>query len=479
MNVKRTLGIDQGTTSTKALILSSSGETEVIYQKRHEQIIKQVGWVEHDPDEIFNNICEAIELAGQVDAIGLTHQGETVVAWDSQTKEALYNMIVWQDERTQKEVDKLKEQGYEKTVQEKTGLFLDSYFSASKIAWLINNVPKVKTALKENRLRIGTSESFFTDRLTNVYCTDYNTASRTSLFNNKTLSWDEELCKIFGVPIDILPPIKNNIDDFGTYNNKGISIPVRAVMVDQFSSIYAHKCHKEGDSKVTFGTGAFMQALTGEKFIVDDKARISSALFWKFKDSNPIFGLDAGVYNVGSAVDWALKLGLFDSYDTINDFGNKKHAIERNIMFIPALSGLAGPYWDRTASGIWTGLTLDITRQDLAQSVLEGIVLRVVDNLQTMGSLIKLGNEVSVDGGLCKNPYFLQFFADMSGKTVKVANASELTSLGIAQLAFESLNEKIPVMKTAKQKIYTPQKTDKDKYMERYKKAIEKSKNSR
>ena len=282
-------GIDQGTTSTKSMLLVESKGSSIKFQKPHKLITKNSGWVEHDPEEIYANIIDSLKSVGDVDAIGLSHQGETIVAWEADTKLPLYNMIVWQDQRTQKKVEQLKLDGFEPTIQEKTGLLLDSYFPASKIAWLIENVSEVKRALRRGNLRVGTSESFFIDRLTGVYCTDYNSASRTSLFNNKTLQWDDELCKIFNVPIEILPPIKSSIGEFGTHKLDGKNVPITAVMVDQFASVYGHGCRKSGDCKVTFGTGAFMQVLSGKEFIVDQKTGLSSALFWKFPNEKPVF----------------------------------------------------------------------------------------------------------------------------------------------------------------------------------------------
>ncbi len=473
------VGIDQGTTSTKMLLLDETGNSKIMFQKSHKQIKINPGWVEHDPEEIYENILQALTCVEDIDAIGFSHQGETVVAWDSETKEALYNMIVWQDQRTQADIEKLKKEGYEPIIQEKTGLLLDSYFPASKISWLIANVKKVKTALKNKTLRIGTSDSFFIDRLTNVYCTDYNSASRTSLFNAKTLSWDDELCKIFNVPIEILPSIQNNVSHFGFHNLKGKKIPITAVMVDQFASVYGHGCRKKGDCKATFGTGAFMQVLTGENFMVDKKNGLSSALFWKFENEKPIYGLDAGVYNVGSAIDWLKSLGLFKDYKELNSFENDC-AIKRDIIFVPALSGLACPHWDRSASGMWAGLSLDTTKEDLLQSTLEGIAFRALSNFKTMNKFIKLKKTISIDGGLVNNPYFVQFLANILKKEIIVPRNNELTSLGIALLANKGLGNADIKIKKYNTKIYKPEKNyDVKELRNKFEKIVKKSKKTR
>ena len=479
VDIYNVVGIDQGTTSTKILSLNKSGKSELKFQKNHKQIINNKSWVEHNPDEIYTNILNSLKCVDNIEAIGLAHQGETVIAWDSITKEALYNMIVWQDNRTQKEILKLKNDGYETIIKEKTGLLLDSYFPASKISWLIKNVKAVKSALKNGRLRVGTSESFFIDRLTGVYCTDYNSASRTSLFNVKTLEWDEELCKIFQVPIDILPKLKHNIDNFGFHKINGKYIPITSVMVDQFASVYGHGCRKKGDSKATFGTGAFMQVLTGEEFIIDKKTGLSSSLFWKFKDEKPIYGLDAGVYNVGSAVNWMKNLGLFTSYDELNYF-KKSYAIKRDIIFVPALSGLGCPYWDRNASGMWSGLSLDTNKEDLMQSLLEGIAFMAIENFDIMDNFTKLNNCISIDGGLVKNKYFVQFFADLLNKNIIVPDNNELTSLGIALLANKGLGNKEIKIKQFKNTIYKPNKiANREELIKKFKTIVQKSKSTR
>ena len=479
MSSTKIIAIDQGTTSTKALLLEESGKNVITFQRAHRQITHKSGWVEHDPEEIYANILNALQSVDDgIDAIGLSHQGETIIAWDAHTKEALYNMIVWQDQRTEHAVQILKDRGYEAVIQDKTGLPLDSYFPASKMAWLINNIDSVKTALSKGRLRIGTSESFFIDRLTGVYYTDFNSASRTSLFNAKTLEWDDELCKIFGVPIEILPPIKSNIGEFGFHKLNGKQVPITAVMVDQFAAVYGHGCRQKGDAKATFGTGAFMQVITGNELIVDKETGLSSALFWKFGDKEPVFGLDAGVYNVGSAIDWIEGLGLFDSYEQMNSF-TEKSAIERDIIFVPALSGLACPYWDRTASGMWAGLSLDTKREDMIQSVLEGIAFRAVNNFQTMNNFTKLGDVISVDGGLIKNPYFVQFFTDIIGKNISIPSNHELTSLGVGLLAYKGLGLGNLVMNETEVTILKPSNIDRELWVAKFESILQKSRGTR
>ena len=478
MQKKKVIAIDQGTTSTKALLLDTSGKLLVTYQKTHKQITPKSGWIEHDPEEIYAHILEALQSAGSVDAIGLSHQGETIIAWDAETKKPLYNMIVWQDQRTEKRITELKNQGHEPRIQEKTGLLLDSYFPASKMAWLLENVVPVQKALKANRLRIGTSESFFVDRLTGVYSTDYNSASRTSLFNAHTLTWDEELCRLFSVPIEILPPIRDTVGEFGFHKLNGKDTPITAVIIDQFASVYGHGCHAPSDAKATFGTGAFMQVVTGDTLIVDTTTGLSSALFWKFDNENPVFGLDAGVYNVGSAVNWAKSLGLFETYEQINDFKNTP-AVERDILFVPALSGLACPHWDRSASGMWSGLSLETTRWDMLQAILEGIAFRTLENFKTMQHFTDLGDTISVDGGLVQNPYFVQFLADIMNKDILIPSNHELTGFGAGLLALKGLGYHDTIQSESAPRKISARSVDREEWIQKFETTLQKSKGTR
>ncbi len=474
----KAVAIDQGTTSTKSLLVDQTGEMRLVFQKTHQQITPKPGWVEHDPEEIYAHILLALESAGVVDAIGLSHQGETIIAWDAENKKPLYNMIVWQDQRTAQRVEELKEKGHGPEVLEKTGLPLDSYFPASKFAWLLENVDAVQEAYNSGRLRIGTSESFFIDRLTGEYGTDYNSASRTSLLNAKTLEWDESLCRIFGVPIELLPPIQHNTGVFGYRILHGKKVPITAVMVDQFAAVYGHGCRRSGETKVTFGTGAFLQTITGEELVVDPQKKLSSALFWKLKGEAPLFGMDAGVYNVGSAIDWAKNLQLFESYEEINTF-DEGSAIEKGIVFVPALSGLACPYWDRTASGTWTGLSLETSRRDMVQSVLEGIAFRAVDILEEMTQFVPLGETISIDGGLAANPYFVQFLADVSGRQISIPDNHELTGFGIGVLALRGLGVEQPLHISDRKSLVKPHAVEREAWRARFDAVLQKSRGTR
>ena len=422
--------IDQGTTGTKSFTLDDDGAFREVTASEHRQIYPQAGWVEHDPEELLRNVQDAITRAGDVDAIGIANQGETVVAWDAATGRPLYNAIVWQDDRTKDVTERLKRQGAEEITQKKAGLPLDPYFSASKLRWFIDHLPEAQNLLKQGRLRLGTSDAFFLDRLTGTFATDVTTASRTSLMSLDSFEWDEELCGLFDIPVECLPEIKPTAGPFGNFG----ATPVTASLVDQQAALFGHGCSRPGDCKITFGTGAFALAVAGALRIDGQRFGILSTLAWKIGNRPADFAIDGGVYNAASAVNWARNLGLFSDFAEIETFVSAP-AITRGLAFVPALSGLACPHWDRSAAGLWIGMGLDTTGQDMMQSVLEGIALRAAEVISAMSELVPLGAEISVDGGMARNGYFLQFLADALQKTILVPSTADLTALGTARMA--------------------------------------------
>lgn len=428
------LAIDQGTTSTGAMVLNESGHASMANVFSHRQIYPQPGWVEHNPEELIANVQACVDANADAAAIGIDNQGESCLAWNAETGEAVSPVIVWQDNRTQSGIDSLKSDGIEPVVLEKTGLPLDSYFSASKLAWIIENIPEAKTLSAKGRLRLGTTDAFFLDRLTGQFVTDITTASRTSLMDLETGRWDQELCNIFRVPVEALPAITPTTGDFGTIRTGDKHIPVTASVVDQQASLYGHGCRGDGDAKVTFGTGAFALTVTGETiFRAPDKGLLPTVA-WHKDGQKPVYALDGGVYCASSAVNWAQTLGLFSDFTEINGF-EQPPAIERNLAFVPALTGLACPHWDRSAAGLWIGLSLDTTRQDMMQAILEGVAFRAAEVLDAMAEFVPLGDAISIDGGMTANPYFCQFLSDILDRPVSVPKMAELTALGTALLA--------------------------------------------
>lgn len=428
------LAIDQGTTSTRALRVDDSGEFEITRVIRHQQYYPQAGWVEHDPEELIASIESCIAASPDVAALGIDNQGESCLAWHADTGQALCPVIVWQDSRTHEVIAKLKQDGHEARVLEISGLPLDSYFSASKLAWILQNCAAAQTAHEQGKLRLGTTDAFFLDRLSGRFVTDITTASRTSLLNLHTGQWDPELCELFGVPPETLPEIVPTTGDLGCIVAQGRRIPVTASVVDQQASLYGHGCRVAGDAKITFGTGAFALALTGNQPLRSPEQGLLPTVAWQFDSAEPVYALDGGVYCAGSAVEWGRKLGLFSDYAEINHF-ERAPAIERDLVFVPALSGLACPHWDRTAAGIWLGLSLETYSRDLIQSLLEGVALRAAEVIRAMSEFVAIGDRISIDGGVSVNPYFCQFLANVLQRRVSVKPMAELTAIGTARLA--------------------------------------------
>ena len=478
------LAIDQGTTSTRALVLENEGrnkgKTTITKVIEHQQIYPQSNWVEHDAEELIQNIytCidHSIEAFPNISAIGIDNQGESCLAWHAETKHPISSVIVWQDSRTQDHIEKLKNSGLENRVLEHSGLPLDTYFSASKLAWILQNIPEAQALHNQKKLRLGTTDAFFLDRLSGIFVTDITTASRTSLMNLQTGQWDEELCDLFDVPLDALPDIVPTTGDFGTIKIKGTQLPITTSICDQQASLFGHGCRQTGDAKITFGTGAFALALTGSKLLESPKQGLLPTIAWQLKKPSgdqPInYAIDGGVYNAAAAINWAKSLGLFQSFEQINQFSSHS-AIEKDLIFVPALSGLACPHWDRKAAGLWIGLSLDTTPMDMMQSILEGIAFRAAEVIRAMDSLVPIGQQISIDGGLSANPYFCQFLANVLDKEIVVQQFAELTAIGVALLACE--NSIALDLNKADIKRYQP-KEDMSEPIKRFTEAIERSK---
>jgi glycerol kinase len=428
------LAIDQGTQSTRALRVDANGNVEITRVLKHRQYYPQPGWVEHDPEELIASLESCIEASPGITAIGIDNQGESCLAWHADSKQALCPVIVWQDNRTHTVIEQLKADGHEARVLEISGLPLDSYFSASKLAWILQNCAEAKSLLSQGKLRMGTTDAFFLDRLAGRFITDITTASRTSLLNLQTGCWDEELCDLFGVPLETLPEIVATTGDLGCIRSLGKRIPVRASIVDQQASLYGHGCRQNGDAKITFGTGAFALAITGNRPLRSPEQGLLPTVAWQLETAAPMYALDGGVYCAGSAIEWGRKLRLFDDYAEINQF-DRPSAIERELVFVPALSGLACPHWNRRAAGIWVGLSLATDNRDLIQSVLEGVALRAAEVIRAMGEFATIGERISIDGGVSVNPYFCQFLANVLKRQIDVKPMAELTAIGTAQLA--------------------------------------------
>jgi glycerol kinase len=423
------VAIDQGTTGSKAYRLDTDGRFQSIGVFEHRQIYPQPGWVEHDARELLDHVGRLVERATGAAALGIDNQGETVVAWDAESGEPIHNAVVWQDARTLPMTERLKAAGGEALTLARAGLPLDPYFAASKLSWFLENLPAAKRLLARGKLRLGTSDSFFLDRVTGVYATDVTTASRTSLMNLATGQWDPELCRLFGVPIECLAEIRPTAGDFGAAGR----LPIRASLVDQQAALFGHGCRRPGEAKITFGTGAFALVVSDGMPPADHAAGLNRTVAWQIGGAPMAYALEGGLYNAASAVNWARELGLFADFAEIEDFAAEP-AIERGLAFVPALSGLAGPYWDRNAAGLWLGMGLETTRADMMQALLEGIALLAAELVGAVDQAAPLRGAVSIDGGLSNNGYFCDFLTLALGKPVSVPASADLTGLGCAQL---------------------------------------------
>lgn len=430
----RVLGLDQGTTSTRVLELVDGQAPRMLHAVRHSQHHPESGWCEQDPRELLLNLRACLNEAGAgVDAIALANQGESGLAWDALTREPLSPVITWQDRRTASDMDGLRERGAEALTLARAGLPLDPYFSASKLAWILENIPEAKAAHQAGQLRLGTTDAFFLDSLTGVFATDVSTASRTSLMNLETGAWDPVLCEAFGVPIACLPEIRPSIGDFGSIDG----VPVRAAVVDQQAALWGHGCRTPGAIKITFGTGAFALAVTGHTTVRAPDSGLLPTVAWA-GPSGRVMAIEGGVYDAGTAVEWAQKIGVVRDVSELDAF-EAGPAIARGLAFVPALSGLACPHWDRTAAGLWIGMSADTSREDMAQALLEGIAFRTAEVIDTIAANIPLETPISIDGGLSRSGYFRQFLADVLGWELSLPAFDELTALGCAQMARTTL----------------------------------------
>lgn len=441
---KYILSLDQGTTSSRAIIFNHNGKIVSIAKKKFTQIYPQPGWVEHDAKEIlvsqFSVVTEALIKANiegkDIVAIGITNQRETTVIWDRYTGEPVYKAIVWQDNRTSDYCDFLKNQGFGKKIQEKTGLIINSYFSATKIRWILENVPGVRRKAEEGILAFGTIDSWLIWQLTDnqEHVTDVSNASRTMLFNIHTLNWDQELLKLFEIPESLLPNVKSSSEIYGhttkwTISNK---IPIAGIAGDQQSSLFGHMCTKRGMVKSTYGTGSFILMNIGNKPILS-KNNLLTTIAWKIKGEIQ-YALEGSVFFAGSAIQWventlniklnSLKIKKFFSLDN------------GGVYFVPAFSGLGAPYWEQNTKGIIVGITQSTTSNHLIQAVLESIAFQSMDILNAMeldsGILIK---ELLVDGGASINDILMQFQANILKIKIIRSKISELTAAGVAYLA--------------------------------------------
>ena len=448
MNSKYVLAIDQGTTATKSILVDEHDNLAYVSQMVLSHIYPRPGWVEMDPSLLWNSIESTVHetIHGRgggfnlIEAIGLSNQGETIIAWDRETGDPLYNAITWQCARTSKKCEKLKAIVDLEMLRSKTGLILDPYFSATKIQWLLENVEAVQDALKRKTLMVGTLDSWMMWRMSGgrVFVTDFSTASRTLLFNIRSLEWDEELLSLFHVPRWILPDPKSSSCYLGETDPEaflGLRVPITGSAVDQPAALFGEACFHRGDLKITYGTGAFMLMNLGSQFVLSGHNLLTS-IGANVEGENAQYYYDGGIYSVGASVQWlqeSLKL-IADPSETAAMADSLRD--NEGVYFVPALVGLAAPYWNRTVKGGFLGLTPGTTRKHLVRAVLEAIAYRVLEVVKTMeeDAGVKI-EEIKVDGGVTKNDFLMQFQADLLGVPLRRAKTGEMTALGAAHLA--------------------------------------------
>jgi glycerol kinase len=440
------LALDQGTTSSRAIIFDKNGSIIATAQKEFKQIFPQPGWVEHDPNEIWSTqmgtAAEAISKAGlqeeQIAAIGITNQRETTIVWDRNTSEPIYNAIVWQDRRTASFCDELKANGLDKTIQQKTGLVVDAYFSGTKIKWILDNVAGAREKAAKGELCFGTIDTWLLWKLTNgkVHATDVSNASRTMLCNIETCQWDGELEKILDVPGNILPQIRSSSEVYGHTENMIFAkpIPVAGIAGDQQAALFGQLCTQPGMVKNTYGTGCFMLMNTGEKPVISNN-NLLTTVAWKVNGITH-FALEGSVFIAGAVVQWLRDgLGIIKNSADVEALAEKVDTTD-GVYVVPAFAGLGAPYWNQHARGTITGLTRGSTAAHIARAAVESIAYQTMDVLKAMeadsGISIK---ELRVDGGATKNDLLMQFQSDVLNTKVVRPTVTETTALGAAYLA--------------------------------------------
>ena len=445
MSGRYLLAIDEGTSSTRTVIYDHQANVVASAQQEFTQLYPQSGWVEHNPEEIWSAVQSvtgqamraASAVATDITGIGITNQRETTLIWDRDSCECVYNAIVWQDRRTAALCDALRTDGIESIVIDKTGLRLDPYFSATKIAWILDNVGGVREKAQAGKLAFGTIDSFVLWRLTGgrVHATDATNASRTMLFNIHTQEWDEELLQLFNVPPELLPSVHDCAYEFGMTDDKtlGGATPVLAMAGDQQAALIGQAGFERGATKCTFGTGCFVLANTAGNALASNNqllTTIASRL-----DGTVTYGLEGSVFVAGSAVQWLRdEMGLIESAAQSAEIAQRSGVVD-DVYVVPAFTGLGAPYWDPYARGAILGLTRGTNREKIVTATLQGIAFQTRDLIDAMADDGIAPSVIRVDGGMVQNEWFLQFLADILEVPVERPVNAESTVLGVAYLA--------------------------------------------
>ncbi len=445
------ISIDQGTTSSRVILFDTKGNIVFVSQFEFKQYFPKNGWVEHNPNEIWSTTLKALKqvinkakkLKGHILTIGITNQRETTILWNKRTGKPIYNAIVWQDRRTQDYCKLLKKKNYENSFRKKTGLFIDPYFSATKIKWIIDNVKISKKLLSSNDLLFGTVDTFLIWKLTKgkQHLTEASNASRTMLYNINNNNWDKEILKKLNIPKKILPEVKNSADNFGKTDKKitGVEISISAVLGDQQAAAFGQTCFEKGSIKSTYGTGAFVIMNTGTKKI-NSKNKLLTTICYRLNNKNT-YALEGSIFIAGAGVQWLRdKVKLIKKAPETEKI-SKSSKVNDGVFVVPAFSGMGAPYWRPDARGVITGLTRDSDWKSIVRATVESVGYQSFDLFDSMNKDGLKPRIVKVDGGMVANNWFTQFLADIINLKVVRPKILETTALGVALLAGYQIGE--------------------------------------
>lgn len=475
------LSIDQSTSATKAVLFDSNARFVARANAEHQQIYPKPGWVEHDPEEIYSNtlkvIAEVIKIAGiekkEIQCLSISNQRETVVLWDKITGKPVYNAVVWQCLRGEEICNKLKNNGYDEIIRERTGLIIDPYFSASGLSWIINSNEQIKNKALKGELAAGTIDSWLIWKLTNgkVHATDYSNACRTLLLNINTLEWDADICKLFDIPLSVLPALKYADDTFGFTTAGGLfekEIPISGVLGDSHGALFGQRCYSKGLSKVTYGTGSSVMMNIGDKPVEAPKGLVTSVGFAIKGRVNYVF--EGNIHSTGATIKWLVDmLGIMKNSSESEMLATSVESTE-GVYFVPAFAGLGAPYWDNQARANISGIHGGTTKAHIVRAGLESIAYQVKDLLDLMAQKAGINlQEIRVDGGPTRNKFLMQFQSDMLNAPITVSDIEEASALGAAlagglgvgiwkdlqelESLYSSINKVTPSMEAQKRKI--------------------------
>lgn len=483
------LSIDQGTTSTKVVLYDLESNEKLVIIKPFRTITPKRNFVEHNPQDIIISIIDGIKdifinsdvSPKEIIAVAIENQGETIIPFNKTTLDPMYNAIVWQDNRTSEDLKSYKNQEIERYIEKTTGLFMDSYFSAPKMKWLLDNIPEIKTESKKNNLIIATSEVWIINKLIkkNNYYTDVTTASRTLLFDIDNYKWDEKIINFFELNKNFLPEITPTVFEYGKTDPKicsGIEAPIISSVVDQQSALYGHMCFNKGEAKLTLGTGGFLLVNVGSE-IPSKKDKLITTVCPQLRNEKN-YVIDGGIYTVGSAVDWLKnKIGLFE---TNSELAEMAKDVDSDVFFIPALAGLSVPYWTTESNAAFTGMGLDTNKNHLAKAVLESIAFRIYQIVKLIEKNgIQSISSLSIDGGVANDIFLIDYISKLLGIELIMQKDSEITALGgcyLSGLGLGIWSDLEEVKKIVKQRkiIKNEIKLDNIQKFERWEKTVEK-----